>query len=85
MADLHLIPEARLRAAMRLVVQGFGSEAAEVAAVADNLVDANLTGHDSHGIGMLPRYSEAFREGGLKANQHVKTVLDAGALIRLDG
>ena len=25
----------------------------------ENLVMANLTGHDSHGIGMLPRYSES--------------------------
>jgi uncharacterized oxidoreductase len=85
MADFHVIEEAKLRLAMRLVVQGFGSEEAEVAAVADNLVDANLTGHDSHGIGMLPRYAEAFLEGGLKANQHVTTLLDAGSLIRLDG
>ena len=83
--DYHLIEEARLRAAMRLVVQGFGSSDAEVAAVADNLVDANLTGHDSHGIGMLPRYAEAYLEGGLVPNRHVTTLLDAGSLIRLDG
>jgi uncharacterized oxidoreductase len=74
-----------LRRAMRLVVEGFGSAPEEVAAVADNLVDANLAGHDSHGIGMLPRYAEAYLEGGLKPNAHVKTLLDAGALLRLDG
>jgi len=85
MAHTHLIPLAALRRAMRLVVQGFGSSADEVAAVADNLIDANLTGHDSHGIGMLPRYAEAYLEGGLKPNAHVRTLLDAGALLRLDG
>jgi uncharacterized oxidoreductase len=85
MADTHLIPVDALRRAMRLVVQGFGSAPDEVAAVSENLIDANLTGHDSHGIGMLPRYVEAYLEGGLKPNAHVRTVLDNGALLRLDG
>jgi uncharacterized oxidoreductase len=76
---------ARLHTAIRLVVRGFGSSAAEDDAVADNLIEANLTGHDSHGIGMLPRYVDAYREGGLRPNAHVATVLDAGALLRLDG
>ena len=71
--DGLIVPEARLRAAMRLVVKGFGSSEAEVAAVADNLVDANLSGHDSHGIGMLPRYAAAYLEGGLVPNQHART------------
>ena len=85
MADTHLIPLDALRRAMRLVVAGFGSRPEEVEAVTGNLIDANLTGHDSHGIGMLPRYAESFLEGGLKPNAHVRTVLDAGALLRLDG
>ena len=79
------IPLARLHEAMCLVVRGFGSSEDEVQAVAGNLIDANLTGHDSHGIGMLPRYADAFLEGGLKPNAHVRTVIDAGALLRLDG
>ncbi len=85
MADSLLIPVAALRRAMRLVVNGFGSSAEESAAVADNLVDANLLGHDSHGIGMLPRYADAYLEGGLTPNAHVSTTLDAGAMLRLDG
>ncbi len=81
----HLIPLARLKTAMQRVVRGFGSSEAEVLAVAGNLIEANLTGHDSHGIGMLPRYADAYLEGGLRPNAHVQTVLDAGALLRLDG
>jgi uncharacterized oxidoreductase len=79
------IPVDRLRAAIRLVVAGFGSSAAEIDQVGTNLIEANLTGHDSHGIGMLPRYAEAFLEGGLKPNTHVSTLLDAGSMLRLDG
>ena len=85
MSQSHLIPLPQLNAAIRLVVRGFGSLDAEVEAVAANLIDANLTGHDSHGIGMLPRYAEAFLQGGLTPNAHVSTVLDAGAMLRLDG
>jgi len=82
---MHLIALPRLQAAMRLLVRGFGSSEAEVEAVVGNLIEANLSGHDSHGIGMLPRYAQAYLEGGLKPNTHVSTVLDGGALLRLDG
>ena len=85
MSDNHLIPLARLQTAMHRLVRGFGSSEAEVAAVAGNLIMANLTGHDSHGIGMLPRYADAFLQGGLKPNAAVTTLMDSGALLRLDG
>jgi uncharacterized oxidoreductase len=77
-STLHLIALATLQGAIRQVVRGFGSSEAEVEAVAGNLIEANLSGHDSHGIGMLPRYADAFLEGGLRPNTHVRTVLDGG-------
>jgi hydroxycarboxylate dehydrogenase B len=82
---VHLIPLPRLRASVAELLSGFGSSAQEIDLVADNLLQANLTGHDSHGIGMLPRYANAFLEGGLKANAHVLTKLDSGTLLALDG
>ena len=85
MATLHLIPVERLRAAINELVRGFGSEPAEVELVTDNLIDANLAGHDSHGIGMLARYAKGYLEGGLRPNTHVATKLDAGTLLALDG
>ena len=69
----HLFRADRLRHAVGLVVRGFGSAPPEVDAVAANLVDANLSGHDSHGIGMLPRYAAAYLEGGLKPNVSIST------------
>ena len=85
MTDTHLIPLPRLLSAMRRLVQGFGSSPAEVDAVVDNLVEANLTGHDSHGIGMLPRYADAYLQGGLQPNAQISLLHDSGALLRLDG
>ncbi|HET7526467.1 MAG TPA: malate/lactate/ureidoglycolate dehydrogenase [Burkholderiaceae bacterium] len=85
MSATHTIAVDALHRAMRVLARGFGSDAAVVDAVCDNLIEANLMGHDSHGIGMFPRYADSYLEGGLQPNAHVRTVLDAGALLRLDG
>jgi uncharacterized oxidoreductase len=85
MTSQHLIQLEPLRNAMRELVRGFGSEPREVELVADALIEANLRGHDSHGIGMLPRYADAYREGELKPNAHVAVRIDAGTLLALDG
>ena len=76
---------ARLREQMAAIVQGAGSTPDEARTVADNLVLANLSGHDSHGIGMVPRYVDAVAEGGLKPNTSMRVALDAGTLLALDG
>jgi uncharacterized oxidoreductase len=74
-----------LTRAMEAIVAAGGSEAREARLVAENLVTANLLGHDSHGIGMIPRYIDAVLEGGLAPNQHPRVNLDTGALLALDG
>jgi uncharacterized oxidoreductase len=73
-----------VRAIEAIVAKG-GSDAREAGMVAENLVTANLMGHDSHGIGMIPRYVDSLLEGGLLVNQHPKIQLDSGALLSLDG
>ncbi len=77
--------KAPLEKAIEAIVLAGGSDAREARLVAENLVMANLTGHDSHGIGMMPRYVEALMEGGLVVNRKPETRLDAGALLVLDG
>jgi uncharacterized oxidoreductase len=61
-----------------------GSAADEIQEVADHLVRANLSGHDSHGVGMLPAYVRLFQDGLLVPNQTAHTVLDSGALLVID-
>jgi uncharacterized oxidoreductase len=67
------------------IVAGGGSEPREAELVASNLVAANLAGHDSHGVGMLPRYVEVLVEGDLLPNEHPSIELDTGPLLRVDG
>ena len=74
-----------LTRAIEAIVAAGGSEPREARLVADNLVMANLLGHDSHGVGMIPRYVSALLEGGLSANRHARISLEAGSLLALDG
>jgi hydroxycarboxylate dehydrogenase B len=85
MAGFHVFRVEPLRAAISELMRGFGSGPGEIELVTDNLLQANLTGHDSHGIGMLPRYAAAYLEGGLLPNAHVQVRLDGGAMLSLDG
>jgi hydroxycarboxylate dehydrogenase B len=71
--------------AIEAIALAGGSSAEEARLVAENLVTANVVGHDSHGIGMMPRYVEALLEGGLHANRKVAVKLDAASLLALDG
>jgi uncharacterized oxidoreductase len=85
MADYRNINAEALTNVVRAIAKSGGSTDREADLVATNLVEANLKGHDSHGVGMVPRYIDAIKEGGLAVNQHVKVVMDAGALLTLDG
>ena len=81
----HIFQAVELRAKVAGIVRAAGSAETEAQQVANNLVMANLCGHDSHGVGMLPRYIDAVLEGGLQPNTGVKTVLDGGTILSLDG
>jgi len=85
MAEYRIFRTEPLARAIAAVVAAGGSDAREARLVAENLVEANLQGHDSHGIGMIPRYVDALLEGGLVANAHPRVTLDGGALLALDG
>jgi len=75
-----IVDHARLRAlANRIVVAG-GSSPDEAAIVAEHLVEANLRGHDSHGVGMLVAYVRDFEAGTLKVNQTPEIVSDTGTI-----
>ncbi|MFO1037329.1 MAG: malate/lactate/ureidoglycolate dehydrogenase [Geminicoccaceae bacterium] len=76
---------AALKALAVLVVRATGSRPEEAEIVADHLVAANLAGHDSHGIGMLPDYVRLVHEKLLVPNQTLRLIADAGGLLHFDG
>jgi uncharacterized oxidoreductase len=85
MTSSYTITPARLSKAVETLFRQAGSEVGEASLVAHQLVGANLAGHDSHGVGMVPRYIEVLAAGDLHLNRRPETVLQAGALTVLDG
>jgi uncharacterized oxidoreductase len=62
-----------------------GSSYYEADIVADHLVAANLAGHDSHGIGMLPAYVNSLNVGALFPDAKLDQVVDQGSMLLFDG
>lgn len=79
---MHYTPDSLERFASA-VLESFGCDANERKIVARHLLDANLTGHDSHGIGMLPLYGEQVLDGNLVPNQtpHMQPVTGAVSVV----
>src|SRR3974390_2032282 len=67
MAEYRTVKAASLTDVVRGIVKAGGSSDREADLVATNLVEANLKGHDSHGVGMVPRYIDAMKEGDRKS------------------
>ncbi len=67
------------------MIEGAGSEHAEAVAVAENLVEANLMGHDSHGVGLAPRYMLHAVTGTMNPGAKASLITDNGVYLLLDG
>ncbi len=75
-----IIDHVKLLALANRIVAVGGSSPAEATIVAEHLVEANLRGHDSHGVGMLVAYVRDLEGGTLKANQTPEIVSDTGTI-----
>jgi uncharacterized oxidoreductase len=80
-----LIPTPALERWVQDLFLAAGSSEREAALTASHLVGANLAGHDSHGVGMAPRYVSSLLAGELQLNRHPAIVQDSGSLVVLDG
>ena len=80
-----LVRHDRLRDVAVRVLVAAGAAEADAAVVAEHLVDANLAGHDSHGIGMLPQYVRAIAKGLLDPRAHAAIEDAGGPILAVDG
>jgi hydroxycarboxylate dehydrogenase B len=83
MAEHHLPTAALQRWVVELWLAA-GCSANEARLTAEHLVGANLAGHDSHGVGMVPRYVNSWLAGELQLNRHVAVTSDSGPMLSLD-
>lgn len=74
-----------LIALVAAMLRRVGSDAAEAQQVAADLVEANLQGHDSHGMQLVPRYIANTEAGLITPNTAARQVGGLGALSLWDG
>jgi uncharacterized oxidoreductase len=75
----------QLRRLTSAILKSGGSADPEADLVADHLVQANLAGHDSHGVGMIPTYVRHLQAGLVVPNTRTKLVKDEGPTLMFDG
>ena len=75
----------RLTAAATRIFAAAGTPPAKARTVAELLIDANLTGHDSHGVIRVPQYLDSMAKGEIDANAAVEVVREGSATAVLDG
>lgn len=75
----------RLTQIAQALLRRAGCEAAEADCVADHLVTANLKGHDSHGVGMLPEYVTFISQNIMHPNTPARLLHDGGAVLQFTG
>jgi uncharacterized oxidoreductase len=74
-----------LRAYVSDIFIAGGSQPGEAKIIADHLVDANLTGHDSHGIAMIPSYVKSIKDGTVSPNSIGGLAREDGPILVYDG
>ena len=84
MNDVRVKPEA-LTAFGCEVLEKIGVPGDDAALVLDSLVQADLWGHQSHGVLRLPWYAARLQSGAMTPETSPETLVDGGALLLLDG
>ena len=83
--DVRKVPAGLIEAAVAATFAAAGCADAEARTIANGLVEANLFGHDSHGVGLMPRYIDNLRQGLAKPGQTARITVDAGGIVGVDG
>lgn len=79
------LTESALKEFARQLLAAGGATATEAEVVADSLVQANLRGHDSHGVMRIPFYVGRVKAGGLHPGAQLKVVHETPSALVCDG
>lgn len=75
----------RLRDSATRVFEAAGARPDDARIVGDALVEANLAGHDSHGVMRIPSYVAWMEKGAINVNAEFKIVTETEAFAVTDG
>jgi uncharacterized oxidoreductase len=82
---MRTFPQGELRELSAAVLEGVGTPPDLARIVGDSLVDANLAGHDSHGVLRLPSYCASLRAGEIVPQERAIVTSRDRATARVDG
>jgi LDH2 family malate/lactate/ureidoglycolate dehydrogenase len=85
MPEAPRVDPEKARAFAASVYESHGMPAADAALVADSLVQADLWGHQSHGVLRLDWYRARIRAGRMSARTSAEFVANRGAMALIDG
>lgn len=80
-----LVDDGRLHDYVADIFRAASSSDREARLIARHLVDSNLRGHDSHGVGSIPVYVRNLQSGDLLPNQSLTTVTETDSFLICDG
>ena len=80
-----LISAERLTELAKSIVRHAGGDDGAADDVANHLVEANLCGHDSHGVGMLVAYVQGVLSEQLNTDGQAEIVQENGPFLLVDG
>jgi len=79
------IASARLHTIIAGIFHAAGCSAAEAARIAEHLVEANLVGHDSHGVIRTGPYVRWLKAGQVLADRRIRIAFENEAIAVVDG
>jgi len=79
------IQHERLKQLVASIFAAAGCEVPEAQRIGHYLTEANLVGHDSHGVIRVSYYIDWLRAGKVLANQHLKVLFENEAIAVVDG
>ena len=79
-----LIEHTSLTQVASTIIAAAGATQIRADAVAHHLVEANLKGHDSHGVGMIPSYVKSMIDKQVDPNKDVVIIKDNNAIVSMD-
>ena len=84
MTEIRVSPDG-LAALLARIFSAAGGSEEEARRIGTNLVEANLAGHDSHGVVRTQRYVEWAGRGAVRFGQSITAAIDGGAFALLEG
>jgi LDH2 family malate/lactate/ureidoglycolate dehydrogenase len=81
---MPVVGSERLGTITTAIFQAAGVPEGVATRVSASLVEANLTGHDSHGVIRIPQYLEKLREGQVDPRAKIEVLAETATTARLD-